>query len=174
MMAEPVSLARVAGAPDPIPTFEEFFRSHYQDLARALLLLTGDPMEAEDVAQEALARVLERWDRVRTMDSPTGYAYRTALNLHRKRLRWVAVRTRRVLVGRHEPDPAETVGTRIDVLRAMRAIPTAQREALVLVEWLGMGAEEAGDVLGIAPESVRGRCHRGRASLRRELGEKHE
>ena len=169
-MTEPVSLARVAGVPDAIPTFEEFFRSHYRDLARALLLLTGDPSEAEDLAQEAFARVLERWERVRVMASPTGYAYRTALNLNRKRLRWVAVRARRILAGRHEPDPAEAAGTRVDVLQAMRAIPAAQREALVLVEWLGLGAEEAGEVLGIAPESVRGRCHRGRASLRTELG----
>jgi hypothetical protein len=37
-------------------------------------------------------RVYERWDRVRQMDSPQGYLFRTALNLHRSRLRWLATR----------------------------------------------------------------------------------
>ena len=46
------------------PSFERFFEVEYPRLARALLLLTGDPREAEDLAQEALARAFERWARV--------------------------------------------------------------------------------------------------------------
>jgi len=42
-----------------------------------------------------MTRVLERWDRVGVMDSPAGYAYRTALNLQRKRIRRLAVRAKR-------------------------------------------------------------------------------
>jgi DNA-directed RNA polymerase specialized sigma24 family protein len=40
-------------------SFEGFFRQVYPRLSRALLLLTGDPPEAEDLAQEAMARVFE-------------------------------------------------------------------------------------------------------------------
>ncbi|MGH2637435.1 MAG: RNA polymerase sigma factor, partial [Actinomycetota bacterium] len=48
--------------------------------------------------------------------------------------------------------------------------PRTQREVLVLVEWLGYTAEEAGGVLGIEPASVRGRLHRARKSLRARYG----
>jgi hypothetical protein len=67
--------------------FDRFYRAQYVRLVRALLLLIGDPGEAEDLAQEALSRVYERWDRVSAMDSSEGYLFRTALNLHRKRAR---------------------------------------------------------------------------------------
>ena len=36
----------------------------------------GSEGEAEDLAQEAFARALERWDRIRTMESPVSYVYR--------------------------------------------------------------------------------------------------
>ncbi len=156
------------------PAFEEFFRSVYPSLARGLLLLTGDPGEAEDLAQEALARAYERWDRVQAMDSPDGYVYRTALNLNRKRLRRLAVRAHRVLSGPAEADPADAAAARTDVRRALVQVSRTQREALVLVEWLGLSAEEAGGVLGIDAASVRSRLHRGRAALRERLGESDE
>jgi DNA-directed RNA polymerase specialized sigma24 family protein len=45
---------------------------------RALVIVSGAEAEAEDLAQEAFARALERWERVRVMESPVGYVYRTA------------------------------------------------------------------------------------------------
>jgi DNA-directed RNA polymerase specialized sigma24 family protein len=50
--------------------------------------------------------------------------------------------------------------------RALAALPDGQREAVVLVEWVGLSAEEAGRVLGIEPVSVRVRLSRARATLR--------
>jgi DNA-directed RNA polymerase specialized sigma24 family protein len=75
--------------------FESFFRAEYRSLCQALVLLVGDPLEAEEIAQETMTRVLDRWDRVGVMDSPAGYAYPTALNLQRKRIRRLAVRVKR-------------------------------------------------------------------------------
>ncbi|MGH2764295.1 MAG: sigma factor, partial [Actinomycetota bacterium] len=70
-MLEPVGEPEVPTA-SASSTFEEFFRSTYGRLMGALLLLTGDAAEAEDLAQEALVRVFERWERVQMMDSPEG------------------------------------------------------------------------------------------------------
>jgi len=61
--------------------FKVFFRDEYRGLVRALYLLTADQAEAEELAQETMARVYERWDRVSGMESPSGYAYRVAVNL---------------------------------------------------------------------------------------------
>jgi DNA-directed RNA polymerase specialized sigma24 family protein len=65
--------------------FEAFFQSEYTRPVRALYLLSGDRADAEDAAQEAMARVYERWDRVREMDAPDGYLYRVALHVERRR-----------------------------------------------------------------------------------------
>jgi RNA polymerase sigma-70 factor, ECF subfamily len=151
--------------------FEAFFRTHYSNLARAMYLLMGDRTEAEDLAQEAFARLFERWARVSVMESPAGYLYRTALNLNRSRVRRLSARARRVMPGPPPPDPGERMASRLEVIEAVASLPPPQREALVLVEWLEFDAEEAGRILGIEAVSVRGRLHRARATLRQRLGE---
>ena len=172
-MNEPASLPSVSAAAE-LPLFEGFFEAEYTHLCKALYLLTGDPFEAEEVAQEAMTRVLERWERIRSMDSPTGYVYRTAMNLNRHRVRRIAVRARRVFDAEPSRDHSSTVGDQQDVRRAIAKISAREREALVLVDWLEMNADEAGRVLGIKASSVRVRLHRGRANLREHLGGGHE
>jgi RNA polymerase sigma-70 factor, ECF subfamily len=169
-MNEVRALEGLSLAAEPME-FERFFRESYPQLARACYLLTGEAAEAEDLAQEAMARTFERWDRVSAMDSPEGYLFRTAFNLNRSRVRSLAVRARRVVGALPSPDPAEVAGSRYEVQAALRSLPVAQREALVLVGWYGMDAAEAGRVLGIDAASVRGRVHRARLSLRDKLGD---
>lgn len=77
-------------------SFEDFFAAEHLRLRRALYLVTGSLSEADEVAQEALVRTWERWDRVGAMRDPTGYLYRTAMNVHRSALR----RARRAAVHR--------------------------------------------------------------------------
>jgi RNA polymerase sigma factor (sigma-70 family) len=150
--------------------FEEFFQRERSRLGKAFFLLTGNREEAEDLAQEALTRAFERWDRIATADSPVGYVYAIGVNVYRKRVRRF-LRSPRVWTERLvSTDPADAVASSEDVHRALQSLSIEQREALILVEWLGYGAEEAGRLLGIEPVSVRGRLHRAREALRRELG----
>jgi DNA-directed RNA polymerase specialized sigma24 family protein len=86
------------GAPAAEPSFEDFFAAERVRLGRALFLLTGDASEADELAQDAMVRIFERWDRVRRADSPVAYLYATAMNLHRSGLRRLRVLCRR----RHE------------------------------------------------------------------------
>jgi RNA polymerase sigma-70 factor (ECF subfamily) len=143
--------------------FDAFFDQEYTPLLRLMFAMTGSHVEAEELAQEAMTRALERWGRVSAMGSPAGYVYRTAVNLNRSRLR----RLRRQLRGARDfarssnPDP-ETVGS---LVAALGMLPTAQREALLMVEWLGLRADEASQILGISPSSVRSRVHRAKAAL---------
>jgi len=151
--------------------FESFFRAEYRSICQALVLLVGDPLEAEEIAQETMTRVLERWDRVGAMDSPAGYAYRTALNLQRKRIRRLAVRAKRRFASVPVADIGAAASDRRDVQRALQQLPDGLRAALILVDWLEMDTEEAGRVLGLKPASVRVRLHRARSALRDALGE---
>ena len=171
-MLEPTRLQ--PSTPTHASDFEEFFRLEHVRLFRSLLLLTGDAHEAEDVAQEALLRAYERWDRVRSMESPIGYVYRTSLNLYRSRLRKIAVRARRTFGAVATEDIGWSVAAGEDVRRALASIPSGQREALVLVDWLGLASEEAGRILGIDASSVRSRIRRARVTLRELLGETDE
>jgi RNA polymerase sigma-70 factor, ECF subfamily len=148
--------------------FEEFFRAELPGIVRALYLLVPDRQEAEELAQESMARAFERWDRVRGMDSPVGYVYRTAVNLNRRRLRRLAIGTRKLAsLGTRAAAPPPDAAS--EVAEAIASLPKGQREAFMLVGWLGMSAEEAGRLLGIAPASVRSRVHRARTVLRDRL-----
>lgn len=77
--------------------FGEFFRAEYPGLVRAFYVLTANQSEAEELAQEAMARAYERWERVGAMESLAGYLYRIGVNVNRHRLRHLGVRARRFL-----------------------------------------------------------------------------
>lgn len=151
--------------------FTEFFRAEYPGLVRAFYLLTADQAEAEELAQEAMARSYERWDRVGAMQSPAGYLYRIGVNLNRHRLRHLAVQARRLLAMTRDVQSEHVPVVRREIAEAIASLWRGQREAFMLVEWLGLNAEEAGRMLGIAPASVRSRVHRAKAALRARLSE---
>jgi RNA polymerase sigma factor (sigma-70 family) len=153
--------------PEPILDFDTFFLTEYQRLFQTMYLLVRNRMQAEDIAQEAMARTYERW---RGIHDPAGYVYRTAFNLHRNWRRRLAVAAASMRELAPAPDEVDAAERRLDALRALAALSRTQREALVLVEWAGMTAEEAGRVLGIQPVSVRGRVHRAKTRLRQRMG----
>lgn len=152
-----------------LETFEDFFHANYERLLRAMYLATGNKHEAEDLAQDAMARVLERWDRVSVLEDPVGYVYRVALNRRRSLLRRFAVALRKTPEA-HEPESMAAVEERDAIKRALAGLPTSQREALVLCDWLGMSDTQAGAVLGASPGAIRTRLHRARSEMRTILG----
>src|SRR5438094_10176594 len=78
-------------------SFEEFFHAERDGLFGALVLITGNRHEAEEIAQDAFLALWERWGRVSELEDPTGYLYRTAMNGFRKRRRRAALAVRHVL-----------------------------------------------------------------------------
>ena len=155
-----------ASVDEETESFEIFFRSTHADLFRALCLITGSRDEAEDIAQVAFIRVLERWERVRTMENPPGYLYRVSLNEFRSRRRR-ALRGIRQALGGGEPDHAFAgVEDRDELVRAFRHLPSQQRASLVLTGLLGYSSEEAGDRLGISPSAVRAHASKARDAIR--------
>lgn len=146
-------------------TFEEFFETERERLFRALLLVTHDSAEAEDLMQEAFVRVWERWDRVGTLDDPVGYLFKTALNLHRSALRRALAAATRSLRPPAEHDPFERVIEHHDAVRSLAALTPRQRAAVVVTELLGYSSEEAGTILGIRPGTVRTLTSQARAAL---------
>jgi RNA polymerase sigma factor (sigma-70 family) len=115
--------------------------------------------------------VLERWDQVQGLDDPTGYLFVTALNVLRKRIRRAGIALRRSIGMAPSQDAFGAVEDRAVVLGALAKLPLDQRAALVVTALLGYSSEEAGQMLGIQPSTVRARATRGRTALRELIGE---
>lgn len=145
--------------------FADFFRAEYETLLRAIYLISGSRDEAEELAQDALVKACERWDRVREMENPAGYLYRAAVNKRRSVARRLRLAAQRAFSLR-PPDVIAQSDDRDQIRRALALLPEGQREAIVLVEWLGLTDAEAGRVLGVSAGAVRVRISRAKASLR--------
>jgi RNA polymerase sigma factor (sigma-70 family) len=151
-------------------SFEEFFEQERDGLFGALVLMTGNRHEAEEIAQDAFLALWERWDRVRGLENPAGYLYRTAMNVFRKRRRRAALALRRVV--RAEPERQDALADadrRTVVAAALATLTPRQRAALVVTDLLGFTSEEAGRMLGVKPVTVRVLASQGRAALKARM-----
>jgi RNA polymerase sigma-70 factor (ECF subfamily) len=148
--------------------FGEFFEGERGRLFRALILITHDSAEAEDLMQEAFVRVWERWDRVGTLDDPVGYLFKTALNLRRSALRRAMTAAARTMRPPAERDLIQDVLERDEAMRSLASLTERQRAAIVVTELLGYSSQEAGAILGVRPGTVRTLTSQARASLREQ------
>jgi RNA polymerase sigma factor (sigma-70 family) len=157
--------------PEAPPTFEGLFDAEHRRLHRALCVLTGDPHEAEELAQDAFVRVWEHWHRVRVMDDPTGYLYRTAMNGYRSRYRRALLALRSQFTQREAADGLAVIDDRDAVVRRLDRLTRNQRAAVVLLDLLEFTSEEAASILRSTPGAVRTQASRGRAALRQTEGD---
>jgi RNA polymerase sigma factor (sigma-70 family) len=172
------------GEPEYVVVVEDvavLFRNEGRRLLGMLTAYLGDRAEAEDVLQDAFARVQRAWPRIEHRGSAPAYLRSTAFNLARSSLR------RR----RRRPDPVAAMpagrdlepaadGPSLDdgltlredqreVLAALGALPTRQRACVVLRYYGEHGIEEISDTLGISPNSVKTHLRRAMASLHEAL-----
>jgi RNA polymerase sigma factor (sigma-70 family) len=158
--------------------FDLFYREHFRRLVVSLRLAAGGGSsgadDAEDLAQEAFARTLPRWDRVRIGTNPAGYVYRVAFRLHERRLarqrRWQRVagllRTRASRRRAVQPTAPGDVWADVDGIRAALAgLPPGCRRAAALCLYVEMTPVEAAEVLGVSPSTVRTQLQRARTVL---------
>lgn len=153
--------------------FDVFCQREYPRLVGFLDLYVGDSHTAEDLAQEALLRAAQRWERVSTLQSPGGWTYRVAVNLANSLWRRRGARRRahlRLAEQAAAPHEDPDVAVRRTVREAIGRLPLRQRTALVLRHYLGLSAAEVGQQLGCSPEAVRALTKRALTVLRAELG----
>jgi RNA polymerase sigma-70 factor (ECF subfamily) len=145
--------------------FVDCYQVHYRRLIRALRLAGADPAMAEDVAQEAFARALVKWGRVRRGTNPPGYVYTTAFRLLDRS------RSRPAVSERPRPAPAAEgeATTTVAVERALAAMPDKRRACAVLCLMAGVPTHEAAAALGIAEGTVRKHLAEARENLRSAL-----
>lgn len=126
-------------------------------------VVLGDRAEAEDIAQEALARAFTRWDRIADYAGP--WVVRVAGNLALDRVRR---RRRTIPPGRAEvPGPD---GLRVDLQAALLRLPKRQRECVVLRHLADLPEADVARVLGCSVGTVKTHTSRGLSALRGAMG----
>jgi RNA polymerase sigma-70 factor (ECF subfamily) len=144
------------------PGFEELYRREHATVFRAVLRLCGDRTVAEDATQEAFARALARWRRLRGRDWAAGWVTTTALNLARR-----ASRRRREPPA--QDGAAADVDAAVDVWAAVRLLPRRQQEAVVLFYVADLPLSEVAAAMGCAEGTAKAHLARARDSLRGTL-----
>lgn len=152
-------------------TIREFLAATYPRLVAGVALIDGSRAGAEDAVQEALARAWERSERGEQIESLPAWVTRVAMNLSKSRLRRMRAEARakeRLPAG---PKAETSVDDRLDVVRALVALPRRQRETTVLRYYLGLDVAEIATALEVGEGTVKTSLHRARHALAESLGE---
>jgi RNA polymerase sigma-70 factor (sigma-E family) len=141
-------------------------------LFRFAVVLTGDPVLADEIVSDALAKAFEQWTRVSAAENLHAYVRRMVLNEY---LGWRR-RTARLSV---RPDIADLVAPVADhadahaeqqrLVAELRLLPPKQRAAIVLRFYEGLPYREIADLLGSGENAVRSNVFRALATLRIQL-----
>lgn len=150
--------------------FDSLYQKHYQRLVRlAMAVLAEDTATAEDLAQEAFARLLT----ARSVSDPGAYLSATVVNLARSKIRRAAIGRRKRRAGAEHAPPAdsgaERIGLRSQVLAALAQLPARQREAVALRYYQGLTDQQVAEAMGISPGSVKTHLHRAVSALAHDL-----
>ncbi|MGN6472719.1 MAG: RNA polymerase sigma factor SigM [Mycobacteriales bacterium] len=165
-------LARhVGGDPD---AFSEIVSRHRDRLWAVALRTLGNPDDAADALQDALLSAFRGAAGFRGNSAVTTWLHRIVVNACLDLARRRAARPTQPLLaepGAPAPDVIGDRETALAVTNALRALPTEQSAAVVLVDIEGFSVDEAAQILGVPTGTVKSRCARARARLAERLHE---
>lgn len=145
--------------------FEQLYAGASHRLVAQVFGLTADVPEAQDCVQEAFARAYQRWSRVGSLDDPEAWvrtvAFRIAVSRWRRARSAVIARSR---LGATYDVPALTPD-HVALVAALRTLPIAQREAIVLHHLVGLSVDEVAERTRAPVGTVKARLRRGRLAL---------
>jgi RNA polymerase sigma-70 factor (ECF subfamily) len=152
-------------------TFEELYRNNVRMVFAVALSRSGETAQAEDLTQETFLRAWRGFVHLHDLAPPAQRAWlltalrNLATDLWRKQAREnqeLAWHTTDLLV----PEPEDTEA-RLEVIRALDALPSGDREIVVLRFVMEMNSREIGEVLEMPEGTVRRRL----AICRRKLAQ---
>jgi RNA polymerase sigma-70 factor (sigma-E family) len=154
----------------------DLYQQHRSSLVRMAALLLHNPVDAEEVVQDAFVQAHLAWSRLRDPAKGLPYLRSAVLNGARSRLRHEKVVQRydpgKPAAGASPEAALEAGDERRRVMDALRSLPTRQRECIVLRYYLDLSEAEIAAALGISGGSVKTHSHRGLAALAARLEER--
>ncbi|MGH9421048.1 MAG: RNA polymerase sigma factor [Thermoanaerobaculia bacterium] len=160
-------LVRAAQAGD-VASFEHLY-ARYAPVVHSILLGRLRPADADDVTQNVFIVALTKLRSLREPAAFAGWIARTARNAaedHRRRTRDTIEMDDQYAMHATQSEDAEAARA----LEAIRELPEAYRETLMLRLVEGMSGPEISARTGLTPGSVRVNLHRGMQLLRDALG----
>jgi RNA polymerase sigma-70 factor (ECF subfamily) len=145
------------------PKFVELYDSEHERVFKVTLALCRDRGLAEDATQEAFARALERWPRLRDRPWAGGWVMRISLNVARRALRHRATLIRH----REDEDPGGASAT--ELWQVVGLLPKRQREAVVLHYVVDLSVSDVAAAMGCREGTVKAHLAQARATLRNHL-----
>jgi RNA polymerase sigma-70 factor (ECF subfamily) len=170
--------ARLAGEPGQWADFEGVALPHLESLFRLALWLERDRHEAEDLVQETFAQALQSFHRFEQGTNCRAWLVSILQHLRSNRRRTLARQPQLSDVGDLDEQLAETLAyepptpegiSEEEVLQALKKLPAAFQEAIVLADIEQFSYKEIAEILGIPLGTVMSRLHRARKLLRTEL-----
>lgn len=145
-------------------SFVAFVESAWQRHLRLAVLLTGDRSQAEELLQDSLVRMYERWRKLSRRDDLHAYLRRALVNNHTSVWR----RRRRENLVAEVPDRAAggQAGPDLEVTQALAALPAGQRAVVVLRLYEDLSERQAADALGCSLGNVKSQYARALDKLR--------
>lgn len=137
---------------------------HRARLIRVAANILRDPMEAEDVAQDAFIRAFREIRNLRDDRAFSGYLYRICVRLCMDRLR-----SRRAEPAEFDgvvPHQGSRVENRVVIEELLQLLPPDLRTTLVLREIEQMSYEEVAQAMNVPVGTVRSRLHTARERFR--------
>ncbi len=160
--------AEAAGVDIDRGRLAELYVRHAPDALRLAYLLTGDRALAEDLVQEAFARLVGRLVHLRRSDAFPAYLRQMVVNLSRMHFR--RRRVERAFLDRHReraPEPGSPdIDLQQDLWSAVQRLPERQRAAIVLRYYEDLPEHQIADLLRCRPGTVRSLLSRGMQTLR--------
>lgn len=154
-----------------VEDFEEWAHARSRALARSAFFLTGDRQLAEDLVQETLIRVADRWGRVRRSGTPDAYAQCVMHNLSIDAWRRRRVRPREVAEGAYEHargdrGDEDLVGPRVILGEALARLTPRQRAVLSLRFYEDLSESQTAEVMGCSVSTVKSQTRHALGRLR--------
>jgi RNA polymerase sigma-70 factor (ECF subfamily) len=154
--------------------FEAELLPQLRSLFGAAYRMTGNAHDAEDLVQETFLRAHRAFERFTPGSNARAWLHTILQRVRTDAFRRTKRRPETVELtgeGPGEAPPQDALASgREDLERALRGLPEAFREAVVLRDIQELSYAEIATALGIPVGTVMSRIHRGRALLRAALG----
>ncbi len=146
-------------------SFDDFVESRGRSLWRAAWLLTGDAAQAEDLVQTALTKSYRHFDRVNACGSFEAYVRRTLYTTFASwwGRRWAGTAP---LPDAAASDSGPDAASTLDLARAVRTLPRAQRAVVVLRYFEDRTEAQTAEALGVSVGTVKSHHSRALKALR--------
>jgi RNA polymerase sigma-70 factor, ECF subfamily len=150
---------------------EQLFAAHYPKLAGWVRRLVDDDETAHEIASEAFVRLMSRWAKPASLDSPQSYLYMIATNLVRDHWRKMERERRaiRSVTSGGELEPTSDPAQDVDVRELLMTLPARLREPFLLHYYAGFGVREIAALLKRPEGTIKADLYHARAKLKEAL-----